>query len=80
MLFRLSLTCSCLHEVGDSGERAVDFLALFSRLIAPDYWRIYLALRGVLPKIGALITNVCTFLPFPSHETVLNRPQTHLVW
>ena len=48
----------CLEQVGRSGECANEFLALYKRLIAPAHWKIYLAVKGVLQRLGTLITEV----------------------
>lgn len=48
----------CLEQVGKSGECANEFLGLYKRLIAPAHWKVYLAVKGVLQRLGALITQV----------------------
>ena len=48
----------CLEQVGRSGECANEFLALYKRLIAPAHWKVYLAVKGVLQRLGTLITQV----------------------
>ena len=52
--------CSFLSSVSAAGEHAQEFLELFRTLIEDPagQWKSYLALRGALPKIGALIDKV----------------------
>ena len=54
-------SCSCLDEIGTSGESAAEFLTLYKKLIAPGHWKYYLALKGILGKIASLITKVRFF-------------------
>lgn len=54
----LDLLTSFLDEVGPSGESASEFLALYQRLTKAPHWKLYLAAKGVLPHIGALLTKV----------------------
>ena len=48
---------SFLDEVSEAGEHAQEFLELLKRLTEDETskWKSYLAIKGVLPKIGALI-------------------------
>ena len=47
--------CSFLDEIGSGGETAFDYIQLYKTLLAKDHWKHYLALRGVLARIGRLI-------------------------
>ena len=49
---------SFLDDVGSSGESAVEFLALYSKLFAKDHWIYYLAVKGIPIKISQLISKV----------------------
>ena len=60
----LDLLCSFLDEVTEAGEHAQEFLELLRKLTEDsgedsNKWKVYLAIRGVLPKIGTLIGKVC---------------------
>ena len=52
--------CSFLPAVSTAGEHAQEYLELFRTLMEDPagQWKSYLALRGALPKIGALIDKV----------------------
>ena len=54
----ISIFHSFLDDVGSAGEHAQEFLELLKSLTEDDSgkWRAYLAMKGVLPKIGTLIT------------------------
>ena len=54
--------CSFLDEVTEAGEHAQEFLELLKKLTEDESnkWKAYLAMRGVLPKIGTLIGTVST--------------------
>ena len=58
----LDLLCSFLDEVTEAGEHAQEFLELLRKLTdcgeSSSKWKAYLAMRGVLPKIGTLIGKV----------------------
>ena len=56
--FLPSCLFSFLDDVGSAGEHAQEFLELLKALTkeASGKWKSYLAMRGVLPQIGALIT------------------------
>ena len=56
VLMSVLCACSYLDELGQAGESGAEFLALYKRLITPGHWKFYLALKGVLPRIGNLIT------------------------
>ena len=49
---------SFLDDVGTAGERAQQYLELLHKLSddSSGKWKSYLAMRGVLPRIGGLIT------------------------
>lgn len=49
---------SFLDDVGTAGERAQQYLELLHKLSddSSGKWKSYLAMRGVLPRIGRLIT------------------------
>lgn len=49
---------SYLEDVGKSGESAAEFLALYKKLVAENDCKYYLAIKGVLMKLGTLITRV----------------------
>jgi len=52
------LFVSYLADIGQSGEASAQFLAVYKRLINTGQWKYYLAIKGVLMKIGNLITKV----------------------
>lgn len=52
----IDLLTSYLSELGPAGECAQEFYYLYKNIILTDHWRYYLALQGILIKIGALIT------------------------
>lgn len=57
----LDMLCSFLDEVTEAGEHAQEFLELLTKLIEDSEsskWKAYLAMKGVLPKIGVLIGKV----------------------
>ena len=55
----LDMLCSFLDEVTEAGEHAQEFLELLTKLTGDgSKWKAYLAMRGVLPKIGTLIGKV----------------------
>lgn len=66
-------SCSFLDDVGSAGEHAQEFLELMKGLIkdSSGKWKSYLAMRGVLPQIGALITREIEHLQH-LEETTLN--------
>ncbi|XP_050389975.2 E3 ubiquitin-protein ligase UBR4 [Patella vulgata] len=45
-----------LDDVGKSGESACEFLSLYKKLIGPDHWKYYLAIKGVLLHLGDLVS------------------------
>ena len=47
---------SCLDLVGKNGEYSLEYLKLYQRLIVQEQWKYYLAIKGVLLKLGDLIT------------------------
>ena len=67
----LLVTLSFLDEVGRNGESSAEFLALYKRLISTGHWKYYLAVKGVLMRIGALITKEIEELT-TLEETTLN--------
>lgn len=60
-----------LEDLGRNGEGSAEFLALYKRLIMPGHWRYYLAVKGVLMKIGSLINREIEELT-ALEETTLN--------
>ncbi len=58
LVINICLLYSYLDELGRAGEAGAEFLAMYKRLIASGHWKFYLALKGVLPRVGALITKV----------------------
>ena len=56
---RSFLPSSFLDDVSSAGEHAQEFLELLRKLTEDPKWKSYLAMRGVLPKIGTLIDKVC---------------------
>lgn len=60
-----------LDELGESGEFATEFYEFYMILIQDVYWKYYLALHGLLPKLGALITKEIDYLNH-LEETTLN--------
>uniref|UniRef100_A0A0P4VZ39 E3 ubiquitin ligase UBR4 C-terminal domain-containing protein n=1 Tax=Scylla olivacea TaxID=85551 RepID=A0A0P4VZ39_SCYOL len=53
----LDMLTTFLPEIGKAGESAGEFVSLYQSLVAGGHWKIYLALRGVLPTIASLITS-----------------------
>ena len=53
---------SFLDDVSCAGEHAQEFLELLRKLADDPKWKSYLAMRGVLPRIGALIGKVHVWL------------------
>ena len=53
-----ALHFSFLDDVGTAGERAQQYLELLRKLSddSSSKWKSYLAMRGILPRIGGLIT------------------------
>lgn len=56
---------SYLDDIGDSGEYSAEFLSLYKRLIVVDQWKFYLAVKGVLLRIGVLMTRVSVYNLLP---------------
>ena len=59
----LDLLCSFLDEVTGAGEHSQEYLELLRKMTedcgeSSSKWKAYLAMRGVLPKIGCLIAKV----------------------
>ncbi|ESP04880.1 hypothetical protein LOTGIDRAFT_156120, partial [Lottia gigantea] len=52
----IDMLTRCLDDVGKSGESACEFLTLYKKLIAPDHWKYYLAIKGVLLHLGDLVS------------------------
>ncbi|GIY36069.1 e3 ubiquitin-protein ligase UBR4 [Caerostris darwini] len=67
----LDMLTAYLDDLGSAGESAAEFLTLYQNLISPVPWKHYLALRGLLPHIGNLITSEIEHLSF-LEETTLN--------
>ncbi|XP_042908898.2 E3 ubiquitin-protein ligase UBR4 [Parasteatoda tepidariorum] len=67
----LDMLTSYLDDLGSAGESAAEFLTLYKNLINPAPWKHYLALKGLLPHIGNLITHEIEHLSF-LEETTLN--------
>lgn len=70
---RFVIICSFLDDVCSAGEHAQEFLELLKALIkdSSGKWKSYLAMRGILPQIGALITREIEHLQY-LEETTLN--------
>ena len=49
--------CSFLDEIGSSGETAHEYITLYKSLLNQAHWKHYLALRGVLGRIGRLLND-----------------------
>ncbi|CAH1787172.1 unnamed protein product, partial [Owenia fusiformis] len=64
-----------LDKIGTAGENASDFLALYKKLITPNHWKVYLAIKGVLPHIGELITKEIEYIEH-LEETTLSSDLT----
>ena len=62
---------SCLDLVGKNGEYSLEYLKLYQRLIVQEQWKYYLAIKGVLLKLGDLITEEVEKLQ-TLEETTLN--------
>lgn len=60
-----------LDEIGPAGECAQEFFSLFQMIIHQDHWRYYLALKGMLLKLGSLMTVEIEHLQ-ELEETTLN--------
>uniref|UniRef100_T1IY63 UBR-type domain-containing protein n=1 Tax=Strigamia maritima TaxID=126957 RepID=T1IY63_STRMM len=60
-----------LDDLGEAGENAAEFLALYQNLMKSAHWKYYLAVRGVLPHIGEHITREISELGH-LEETTLN--------
>ena len=76
----LDLLCGFLDDVTDAGEHAQEFLELLKKLTDDESskWKAYLAMRGVLPKIGSLIgkVNVLYIMHIHVHaHTYIQRPE-----
>lgn len=67
----IDLLTSYLGEIGPAGECAQEFYHLYKNIIILDHWRYYLALQGILVKIGSLITHEIDNLQ-ELEETTLN--------
>ncbi|XP_054720473.1 E3 ubiquitin-protein ligase UBR4-like [Uloborus diversus] len=67
----LDMLTAYLDDLGTAGESAAEFLSLYQNLISPIPWKHYLALRGLLPHIGNLITREIEHLSY-LEETTLN--------
>lgn len=69
----IHLFSSFLDDVCSAGEHAQEFLELMKSLTkdSSGKWKSYLAMRGVLPQIGALITREIEHLQY-LEETTLN--------
>lgn len=67
-----SHSCSFLDDVGSAGEHAQEFLELLKALIkdSSGKWKSYLAMRGVLPQIGVLITREIEYLQHLEETTL----------
>ena len=52
----LDLLSSCLGDLGRAGQNAAEFLQLYQKLSGPERWKSYLAIKGILPQIGVLMT------------------------
>lgn len=68
----LDMLCSFLDEVTDAGEHSQEFLELLKILTEDESckWKSYLAMRGVLPKIGTLIGKVSTLFVYMGTDYV----------
>lgn len=67
----VDLLTSYLGEIGPAGECAQEFYHLYKNIILLDHWRYYLALQGILIKIGSLIAQEIDNLQ-ELEETTLN--------
>ncbi|KAH8034575.1 hypothetical protein HPB51_025773 [Rhipicephalus microplus] len=67
----LDLLTTYLDDLGTAGESGAKFLSLYQSLIGPDYWKHYLAIKGLLPHLGDLITSEIEQLTV-LEETTLN--------
>lgn len=52
----LDLLTGFLGELGTAGESSAEFLSLYQSLVQPPPWKQYLAVRGVLLHLAALVT------------------------
>ena len=66
----LDLLTTFLDDLGKSGESAAEFLSLYQNLIKTAQWKSYLAIRGVLPHIGNLITREISHLTWLEETTL----------
>ncbi len=62
---------SYLDDLGQAGEFAVDFFHFYHSIIQEGHWKFYLALKGLLPHLGDLITREIDHLN-QLEETTLN--------
>ena len=69
----LDLLCSFLDDVGVAGEHSQEYLELLGSLTndPASQWKSYLAMRGILPRIGNLITQEIEYL-LEREETTLS--------
>lgn len=52
----IDLLTSYLDDLGHAGEFANEFFTFYHTVIQQDHWKYYLALHGLLPHLGKLIT------------------------
>ncbi|XP_013777424.1 E3 ubiquitin-protein ligase UBR4-like isoform X2 [Limulus polyphemus] len=52
----LDMLTAYLDDLGAAGESATEYLTLYQCLIHSGHWKHYLALQGLLPHLGNLIT------------------------
>ncbi|KAK7478490.1 hypothetical protein BaRGS_00030249, partial [Batillaria attramentaria] len=84
----IDMLTGCLEQVGQSGECANEFLGLYKRLIAPAHWKVYLAIKGVLQRLGTLITQEVEHLQHLEETTLSSdlaqgyalKALTELLW
>lgn len=59
-----------LSELTFAGESAQEFVNLYQRLITPDQWKFYLAIKGTLATLARLITAEIEQLNVLEHQSL----------
>ncbi|XP_053398458.1 E3 ubiquitin-protein ligase UBR4-like isoform X2 [Mercenaria mercenaria] len=66
----VDMLTGCLDQAGKAGECAQEFLSLYGRIIQPTHRKHYLAIKGVLLKLGDLITKEVEKLQYLEETTL----------
>ena len=59
-----------LSELSNAGEAAQEFVCLYHRLITPDQWKFYLAIKGTLGTLADLISKEIEQLDQLEHQSL----------